>query len=80
MSNKNISVHIQYIYVEGVHFYVSADEVTLGLCVAHKDKKLAYDSMISTLVKLLKTNHNKTIVLNPSDDINEFSLTINIDT
>ena len=52
-------VSVLYKYVDGAHFFVSDDEKTLGLCVAHKDPIKAFDAVSVSLTKLFKENHGE---------------------
>jgi hypothetical protein len=60
------TVKILYKYADGAHFFVSDDEETLGLCVAHKDPAKAFAAVSATLTKLFKANHDKDVKFVPS--------------
>lgn len=51
------TVKVLYKCVDGAHFFVSDDEATLGLCVAHKDPVKAFKAVGTTLKKLFAENH-----------------------
>lgn len=52
------TVKVLYKFVDGAHFFVSDDEASLGLCVAHTDAHQAFDAVSVQLKKLFKLNHN----------------------
>jgi len=56
------TVNLLYKYVDGAHFFVSDDEETLGLCVAHTDLVAALEAVSSTLTKLFKENHGIDVI------------------
>ncbi|MDE0002606.1 MAG: hypothetical protein OXQ29_07915 [Rhodospirillaceae bacterium] len=66
------TVNVQYKFVGDAHFFVSEDERTVGLCVAHKDLKTAFDAVAPTLSKLFKANHDLNITFAPSIRFLEF--------
>ena len=60
------TVKVLYKYVDGAHFFVSNDEASVGLCVAHSDLETAFDAVESQLAKLFKKNHGVDAVFSPS--------------
>lgn len=66
------TVKVLYKYVDGAHFFVSDDEETLGLCVAHKDPTVAFSAVGETLTKLFKENHGQDVRFVPSLTIHAF--------
>lgn len=65
-------VKILYKYVDGAHFFVSDDEKTLGLCVAHTDLETAYNAVSAELNKLFKENYDEDIDFQPEYDVRSF--------
>lgn len=51
-------IKVDYSYIDGAHFFSGRDPMALGLCVAHKDLKTAFDEALSALKYLLGKNHN----------------------
>ena len=66
------TVKVLYKYVDGAHFFVSDDEATLGLCVAHKDPVKAFEAVSITLTKLFAANHKVNAKFYPSLSLHEF--------
>ena len=60
------TVKVLYKLVDGAHFFVSNDEASLGLCVAHVDVEKAFDAVEVQLSKLFKKNHGIDAVFEPS--------------
>jgi hypothetical protein len=50
-------IWVKYSVVGGAHFFTGADPYSQGLCVAHKDLKMAYDEVPIQLKNLLGVNH-----------------------
>lgn len=65
-------VNVLYKFVDGAHFFVSNDEATAGLCVAHGDVKKAYESVGTQLSKLFKMNHGEDLHFEPSMSVDAF--------
>lgn len=65
-------VTVLYKYVDGAHFFVSDDEKTLGLCVAHKDPVKAFEGVSVALEKLFKENHGEDTAFVPALSLHEF--------
>ena len=59
------TVNVLYKYVDGAHFFVSYDDKTLGLCVAHSDLTTAFEAVGPTLEKLFKENHGEDVKFQP---------------
>ena len=59
-------VNVLYKYVDDVHFFVSNDKVTIGLCVAHADLSIAYRDVATALSFLFKENHGEDVQFVPS--------------
>ena len=59
-------VKVLYKFVDGAHFFVSNDEASAGLCVAHNDLETAFDAVETQLTKLFKKNHNIDAVFSPT--------------
>jgi len=57
---------VLYKKVDGAHFFVSNDEKTLGLCVAHKDAKTAYEAVAKQLTILLQENYGEAAEVSPA--------------
>jgi hypothetical protein len=60
------TVKVLYKYVDGAHFFVSNDEASVGLCVAHCELEKAFDAVEIQLTKLFKKNHGVEAVFSPS--------------
>ncbi|TCM80962.1 hypothetical protein [Rhodovulum steppense] len=60
------TVNVLYKYADGAHFFVSDDEETLGLCVAHKQPAKAFAAVSITLTKLFKENYGQEVTFTPS--------------
>jgi len=65
-------VNVLYKYADGAHFFVSDDEKTLGLCVAHTDPVKAFEAVSIQLTKLFKENHSEEAVFAPSISVHAF--------
>lgn len=63
------TLKVLYKYVDGAHFFVSDDEKTLGLCVAHTDAVKAFEAVGAQLKALFKENYDEDAEFEP-----EFSL------
>ncbi len=50
-------LHLNYAFVDGLHFFVGSGPLAKGLCVAHADSKTAYDEVSVQLKYLLAKNH-----------------------
>lgn len=59
-------VKVLYKFVDGAHFFVSGDEATTGLCVAHKNVEAGFDAVPVQLKKLFKMNHDIEADFEPS--------------
>ena len=66
------TVNVLYKYVDGAHFFVSDDDKSLGLCVAHKDPVKAFEAVGSTLTKLFKENHGENAIFYPELSVHAF--------
>lgn len=66
------TVSVLYKYADGAHFFVSDDEDTLGLCVAHTDPATAFAAVSATLEKLFKENHGENVRFTPALSIHAF--------
>ncbi len=66
------TVNVLYKYVDGAHFFVSGDDKSLGLCVAHKDPVKAFEAVAATLTKLFKENHNEDAIFHPESSSHAF--------
>lgn len=66
------TLNVLYRYVDGAHFFVSDDEKTLGLCVAHKDPIVAFETVGVTLTKLFKENYNEDAKFYPELSVHAF--------
>ena len=66
------TVSVLYKYVDGAHFFVSDDEQSLGLCVAHKNPIKAFEAVSIQLTKLFKENHDEDVVFTPSMSVIAF--------
>ncbi len=51
-------IKVDYSYIDGAHFFSGRDPMALGLCVAHKDLKTAFEEALTGLKYLLGKNHN----------------------
>jgi hypothetical protein len=60
------NVKVLYKFVDGAHFFVSNDEASVGLCVAHNDLETAFNSVEIQLEKLFKKNHGVEVKFSPS--------------
>ena len=65
-------VNVLYKYVDGAHFFISDDESSLGLCVAHKDPIKAFEAVSIQLSKLFKENHGADVVFTPAMSVIAF--------
>ncbi len=65
-------VNVLYKYVDGAHFFVSDDEKTKGLCVAHTNPAKAFEAVSVTLEKLFKENHGEDVGFVPSLSVSDF--------
>jgi hypothetical protein len=65
-------VNVLYKYVDGAHFFVSNDEASIGLCVAHNDVKAAYGAVAPQLKKLFKVNHGEDVEFHPAMSVDAF--------
>ena len=65
-------VKVLYKCVDGAHFFVSGDEASTGLCVAHKDLAKAFEAVPVQLSKLFKLNHDITTKFEPSMSLTAF--------
>ncbi len=65
-------VNVLYKYVDGAHFFVSDDDKTLGLCVAHKDPIKAYEAVGATLTVLFRENHGEEAIFIPGLSVHAF--------
>ncbi len=66
------TVNVLYKYIDGAHFFVSDDEKTLGLCVAHKDPVKAFEAVSVQLKTLFKENHGEDVEFLPNLSIQVF--------
>lgn len=60
------AVKVLYKFVDGVHFFVSGDEASTGLCVAHANVEKAFDAVEIQLKKLFKKNHDMDMDFTPT--------------
>lgn len=66
-------VKVLYKFVDGAHFFVSGDEATTGLCVAHKDVAKAFGAVPAQLSKLFKLNHGMDVTFEPALSLMAFA-------
>lgn len=59
------TVKVLYKFVDGAHFFVSGDEASTGLCVAHQDVQKAFDAVPVQLKKLFEKNHGMEVDFQP---------------
>lgn len=50
---------VKYAYVDGMHFFTSASDLTKGLCAGSKDLEVAFNEVSFQINYLLKKNHGK---------------------
>ncbi len=60
------TVKVLYKFVDGAHFFVSNDEASAGLCVAHNELEMAFEAVETQLAKLYKKNHDIDAVFSPT--------------
>ncbi|MBC7158516.1 MAG: hypothetical protein H5U21_00490 [Porphyrobacter sp.] len=60
------TVKVLYKFVDGAHFFVSNDEASVGLCVAHESLEKAFDAVEIQLTKLFRKNHGIEAEFSPS--------------
>ena len=72
MSSKEKVLKVQYTYVDGMHFFVSGDALTKGLCAGHTNLKVAYDEVAIQLNYLFKKNCNIDVMCVPEGTFDEF--------
>lgn len=57
-TNADTTIMVEYKLVDGAHFFTGKKEqYALGLCVANKDLKIAFDEVVAQLTTLLEVNH-----------------------
>lgn len=67
------NVNVMYKYVDGAHFFVSDDEASTGLCVAHTEPAKAFIAVSMALTKLFAENHGeKNVEFVPSINLQAF--------
>ena len=64
-SEEPHTVRVLYKYVDGAHFFVSDDKKAIGLCVADKDLKKAFDEVSRVLEVLFRENHGEEVRFTP---------------
>lgn len=52
------TIKLEYAFVDGMHFFVSGDVMSKGVCVGHPDLKTAYDEVSLQLSYVLHNNQN----------------------
>lgn len=67
------TVKVLYKLVDGAHFFVSGDEASTGLCVAHSNVEKAFDAVTVQLTKLFKLNHDMDVEFESSMSFNAFA-------
>lgn len=65
-------INVLYKYADGAHFFVSDDDKTLGLCVAHTDPVKAFEAVSVQLTKLFKENYDEDTSFEPSMSVFAF--------
>ena len=65
-------VKVKYLQVDDAHFFVSGDEKSLGLCVAHQDLATAFYAVSPTLNKLVKENYGEEVDYQPELSLEQF--------
>ncbi len=45
-------IKVDYSYIDGAHFFSGRDPMALGLCVAHKDLKTAFEEFAKWVAKV----------------------------
>lgn len=66
------TVTVLYKYVDGAHFFVSGDNRTRGLCIAHKELGVAFEAVAPTLTTLFKENHGEDVTFIPEMSLQAF--------
>ncbi len=66
------AVKVLYKCVDGAHFFTSGDSKTQGLCVAHKNLKIAFMEVAPTLSVLFKENYNEDVTFVPEMSFQAF--------
>ncbi|MCY4303362.1 MAG: hypothetical protein OXC62_01030 [Aestuariivita sp.] len=77
MVQSKKSIKVKYEYVSGTNFFYSDDNRALGLIVAHKDLKTAFDEVAIVLNILFLENYGEDIEFIPSLRFLEFKKKVN---
>jgi len=67
-----VIIGVKYKYIDGAHFFLGADELSEGLCVAHADLETAFNAVAEELEFLLKNNHQQVAKFVPGAPFEHF--------
>jgi hypothetical protein len=70
-------VNVLYMFCDGVHFFVSNDEKSLGLCVAHGNVKIAFEAVSRELTMLFRENYGECVEVKSQISFDQFILLVN---
>jgi len=72
MGNSTEVVTVKYEYVDGVHFFYSEEKKALGLIVAQRNLKNAFEEVAKVLKILFRENHGQDLEFVPEVKYLEF--------